>query len=157
MNKQQVDQDAGDLTLAAIAPSDEEEWRELWHGYLSYYETELPDEIYRTSFARLCDPAVANYSGLIARVDGDAIGLVHFIYHLHGWKLEDVCYLQDLYTSPAARGRGVGRALIEAVYKAADANGTPRVYWLTQDFNHIARQLYDQVANLSPFIKYDRP
>ena len=60
MSNQQVDQNAGDLTLADIAPSDEGEWRELWRGYLAYYETELPDEIYRTSFARLCDPTVAN-------------------------------------------------------------------------------------------------
>jgi GNAT superfamily N-acetyltransferase len=157
MSDQQVDQNAGDLTLAAIAPSDEGVWRELWRGYLDYYETELPDEIYRSSFARLCDPAVTNYNGFIARVNGKAVGLVHFIYHLHGWCAEDVCYLQDLYTTPDARGAGVGKTLIEAVYAAADANGTPRVYWLTQDFNHTARRLYDQVARLSPFIKYDRP
>jgi GNAT superfamily N-acetyltransferase len=67
-----------------------------------------------------------------------------------------VCYLQDLYTVPMCRGQGLGRALIEAVYQAADAHGTPTVYWLTQDFNHTARQLYDRVATLTPFIKYNR-
>jgi GNAT superfamily N-acetyltransferase len=81
---------------------------------------------------------------------------VHYIYHPHNWKREDVCYLQDLYAVPEYRGQGVGRALIEAVYKTADANGTPAVYWLTQDFNQTARQLYDRVATLTPFIKYTR-
>ncbi len=157
MSNQQVDQKMREVSIAPITPRDEAEWRELWRGYLAYYETELPEDIYRSSFARLCDPEVTNYQGLIARVDGVAAGLVHFIYHLHGWKTEDVCYLQDLYTVPEARGTGIGKALIEAVYSAADKNGTPRVYWLTQDFNHTARRLYDQVAKLSPFIKYDRP
>jgi GNAT superfamily N-acetyltransferase len=70
--------------------------------------------------------------------------------------VEDVCYLQDLYVDPQARGTGAGRALIEAVYAAADANGTPSVYWLTQDHNTTARQLYDRIAKVTPFIKYQR-
>lgn len=70
--------------------------------------------------------------------------------------MEDVCYLQDLYVEPRLRGGGVGRALIEAVYEVADANGTPSVYWMTQDFNENARKLYDRIANLTPFIKYQR-
>jgi len=82
--------------------------------------------------------------------------LVHYILHPHNWREEDVVYLQDLYVSEAARGTGAGRALIEAVYAAADANGTPSVYWLTQDFNATARQLYDRISTLTPFIKYQR-
>ena len=88
--------------------------------------------------------------------NGQAAGLVHYIFHPHNWRLEDVCYLQDLYADPAFRGGGVGRALIEAVYEAADERGAPSVYWLTQDFNETARTLYDRVANLTPFIKYQR-
>jgi len=82
---------------------------------------------------------------------------VHTIYHPHNWRREKVCYLQDLYVAPEMRGTGTGRALIEAVYAAADADGCPSVYWLTQDFNTTARQLYDRVAVLTPFIKYVRP
>jgi GNAT superfamily N-acetyltransferase len=70
--------------------------------------------------------------------------------------VEDCCYLQDLYTAPSVRGQGIGRALIEAVYKAADDNGTPKVYWMTQEFNKTARQLYDRIAQLTPFVKYSR-
>ncbi len=73
------------------------------------------------------------------------------------WKIENVVYLQDLYADPEVRGQGVGRKLIEAVYKAADEAGCPSVYWLTQDFNTEARKLYDRIGTLTPFIKYDRP
>ena len=73
------------------------------------------------------------------------------------WKTENTVYLQDLYTSPDARGQGVGKLLIEAVYQAADDAGCPSVYWLTQDFNQTARRLYDHVGKLTPFIRYNRP
>jgi len=93
----------------------------------------------------------------VAETAGRLTGLVHFLFHRHAWKIEEVCYLQDLFVVPAARGTGLGRALIEAVYAAADAKGAPSVYWLTQDFNHTARRLYDSVGVLTPFIKYQRP
>ena len=63
---------------------------------------------------------------------------------------------EKLATAQAARGCGVGRSLIEAVYAAADARGADQVYWLTQEFNATARRLYDQVATATPFIKYRR-
>ena len=111
----------------------------------------LPDDLRPPS-----GPGPPEQNGLLALRDGQAAGLVHYIFHPHNWRLEDVCYLQDLYTDPAFRGGGVGRALIEAVYEAADKRGAPSVYWLTQDFNDTARVLYDRVANLTPFIKYQR-
>jgi len=95
-------------------------------------------------------------NGLVAELDNIAIGIVHYIYHPHNWRAEDVCYLQDLFIDPHVRGQGIGRALIEAVYAAADANGTPSVYWMTQNFNTNARQLYDRIGKLTPFIKYSR-
>ena len=85
------------------------------------------------------------------------MGLVHYLFHRHCWREENVCYLQDLYADPEVRGKGIGRALIEAVYAAADAAGAPSVYWLTQDFNHTARKLYDRIGTVTPFIKYARP
>ncbi len=146
------------MTVSArpIESSDETAWRKLWRGYLEFYETTLDDEIYRTSFARLIDPAVTDYHGLLALRDDAPVGLVHYIFHRHGWQIEDVCYLQDLYVAPEARGTGAGRVLIEAVYRAADAAGRPNVYWMTQTFNTTARQLYDRVGSVTPFIKYRR-
>ena len=97
-----------------------------------------------------------DYHGLLAVADGRPVGLVHYVFHRHGWQIEDVCYLQDLYVDPEVRGTGAGRRLIEAVYAAADAAGRPSVYWLTQSFNATARRLYDRVGTETPFIKYRR-
>ncbi len=140
-----------------LEPADEPEWRALWRAYLEFYETEVPEKVYATYFQRLLGNDPQDYHGLIAEIEGRPVGLAHYVFHRHGWKIENVCYLQDLYAIPEARGKGVGRALIEAVYKAADAAGAPDVYWLTQDFNTTARTLYDRIATVTPFIKYARP
>jgi GNAT superfamily N-acetyltransferase len=140
-----------------LASADEPQWRALWRDYLAFYKTELPEDVYSTYFRRLLGDDPQDFRGLIAEVDGKPVGLTHFLIHRHGWKIENVCYLQDLYAVPEVRGRGIGRALIEAVYAAADAEGAPGVYWLTQDFNAEARQLYDRIGALTPFIKYARP
>jgi GNAT superfamily N-acetyltransferase len=145
------------IRIRSLEVADEPAWRALWHAYLAFYETELPEEVYRSSFARLIDADVTDYHGLVAEDGGVAVGLAHYIFHRHGWRLEEVCYLQDLFVAPAARGKGVGRALIEGVYAAADAAGRPEVYWLTQEFNTAARRLYDAAGVATPFIKYRRP
>ena len=145
------------VRVRALARSDEAAWRDLWRGYLAFYKTEVPEAVYATYFERLLGDDPHDYNGLIAEVDGVPAGLAHYLFHRHGWKIENVCYLQDLYALPAVRGRGVGRALIEAVYAAADVAGAPSVYWLTQDDNAEARVLYDRIGQLTPFIKYARP
>jgi GNAT superfamily N-acetyltransferase len=142
--------------IRPLRPADEADWRALWSDYLAFYETSVPEEVYASTFARLLGSDPQDFNCLIAEVDGKPVGLAHYLFHRHGWKIENVCYLQDLYVAPMARGTGTGRALIEAVYSAADAAGAPSVYWLTQDFNHTARQLYDRVAKVTPFIRYSR-
>jgi len=144
------------LTIRPLIADDEAEWRVLWTGYLEYYETTLPEEVYQSSFARMLSREDGEFHGMVAELDGKLVGLVHYLFHRHGWKVENVCYLQDLYTDPKVRGKSIGRALIEATYKAADESGAPAVYWLTQDFNEAGRRLYDRVGQLTPFIKYAR-
>jgi len=144
------------VEIRPLTAGDREAWTPLWRDYLAYYDTELPEQIYATSFAKMTDPGVTDYHGFLAWDGDNAVGLVHYIYHTHGWKLSPVCYLQDLYAVPQSRGTGLGRKLIEAVYEAADRDGAASVYWLTQDFNETARRLYDRIGRLSPFIKYDR-
>ena len=144
------------LKIRPLGIEDRSEWAQMWSDYLSFYDTEVAPEVYETSFARLINPANQVQNALVAERDGAAVGIVHYIYHAHNWRAEDVCYLQDLYAKEAVRGQGIGRALIEAVYAAADANGTPSVYWMTQDFNENARLLYDRIGTLTPFIKYSR-
>lgn len=144
-------------TVRPLTRDDEADWRRLWRAYLEFYETEVPEEVYATFFERLLGDNPQDFHGLIAEVDGKPVGLTHYLFHRHGWKIENVCYLQDLYANSDVRGTGIGRALIEAVYQAADAEGAPSVYWLTQDFNTEARKLYDRIGQVSPFIKYGRP
>lgn len=144
------------VTIRPLTQSDEPQWRRLWRAYLEFYESSVPETVTATTFSRLLDEKRPQQNALVAEQGGRLVGIVHFIYHAHNWRAEDVCYLQDLYVDPAVRGTGAGRALIEAVYAAADANGTPSVYWLTQDFNATARTLYDRVARLTPFVKYQR-
>ncbi len=145
------------VTVRPLRVEDHARWRELWRAYLAFYDTTVPDEIYDTYFQRLMGDDPQDFHALVAEVDGTLQGLTHYVFHRHGWKIENVCYLQDLYADPAVRGQGVGRALIEAVYAEADRNDAPGVYWLTQDFNETARRLYDRLANVTPFIKYARP
>lgn len=144
------------IEIRPLAADDAGIWAPLWRGYLAFYRTERPEAVYRTTFARLTDPQIADYHGLLAFWDGAPAGLAHFIYHRHGWQIDDVCYLQDLFVAPGARGAGLGRALIEAVYAAADAAGRPEVYWLTEASNATARKLYDRIGQVTPFVKYRR-
>lgn len=144
------------LVIRKITPNDEAEWRRLWTDYLTFYETSVSEDVYVASFARLMKDGDAEFNGLVAEIDGRPCGLVHYLFHRHMWRVENTCYLQDLYADPDVRGKGVGRALIEAVYQKADEAGAPSVYWLTQDFNQTARRLYDRIGKLSPFIRYNR-
>ncbi|WP_417523947.1 GNAT family N-acetyltransferase [Marinovum sp.] len=144
------------VTIRELRPEDRGNWQALWQGYLAFYETTLPEAVFDTTFRRLLGDDPRDFNALVAECDGRLVGLAHYLFHRHGWKEEDVCYLQDLYAAPELRGRGIGRKLMEAVYAAADAAGAPSVYWLTQEFNHTARDLYDRIGVLTPFIKYQR-
>ena len=144
------------LTIRPLRDSDRADWTRLWTGYLEFYKTSVKPEVYDSTFARLLGDDPRDFSCLVAEREGVLVGLTHYLFHRHCWKIEEVCYLQDLYVDPAARGTGAGRALIEAVYAAADAKGAPAVWWLTQDFNAEARQLYDRIAQVTPFIRYNR-
>lgn len=144
------------LTIRPLEQGDHEAWRALWTAYLEFYESSVSEEVYATTWARLLGDELYDPNGLVALVDGKPAGLCHYIFHRHCWRTDNVCYLQDLYADPDVRGTGVGRALIEAVYEKADAAGCPSVYWMTQDFNATARKLYDRIATLTPFIKYQR-
>lgn len=146
-----------DTTVRALCAEDRTGWAEMWTDYLTFYKTSVPDPVYDSTFERLLSDDPGEFSAFVAEQNGRLVGLTHYLFHRHAWKIENVCYLQDLYARPETRGTGVGRALIEAVYAEADAQGAPTVYWLTQDFNETARKLYDRIANVTPFIKYQRP
>ena len=142
-------------SIRPILASDEPQWRILWRDYLAFYETELPQETYRETFRRLIAGDVGMY-GLLAVSGETALGLAHFLSHPDFWKPGKACYLQDLFTTPAARGKGVARALMAAVFTASAQDGMPVVYWLTNETNYTGRMLYDQLGVKTPFIVYER-
>ncbi len=144
------------VRVRALAAGDHEAWLPLWQGYLAFYETEVSDAVSETTWRRIVDRD-GPIHGLGAFDEaGRMVGLVHYLFHPVTWSAANRCYLEDLFVSPAARGTGAGRALIEAVYRAADEAGADQVYWLTAQNNATARRLYDRVARATPFMKYQR-
>jgi len=139
--------------IREIEAGDREVWRRLWTGYLNFYETTLPEDVYDETWRRLFDPAEPVFGALTVGADGP-VGLVHFLYHRTAWAIADTCYLQDLYVDPAVRGGGHGKALIEYVADRARTKGAARLYWNTHETNATARRLYDAVAVRSGFIQY---
>ncbi|QFS82207.1 aminoalkylphosphonic acid N-acetyltransferase [Roseivivax sp. THAF40] len=147
---------ANAISVRPLAQEDRADWQAMWTAYLDFYESSVDAPVYDATFARLLGDDPRDFNALVAEVDGRLVGLTHYLFHRHAWRIEEVCYLQDLYAVPEMRGAGVGRALIEAVYAAADAHHAGSVYWLTQEFNHTARKLYDRIGVQTPFIKYQR-
>ena len=145
------------LAVRTIRHEDYDQWRPLWDGYNAFYgrsgATALPEEITAATWQRFFaenEPVRA----MVAEGDGRVAGIVHYVFHRSTSRLQDICYLQDLFTAVELRGQGIGRRLIEAVYEAARAAGCSRVYWQTQVTNAAGRALYDKVAAHKGFIVY---
>ncbi len=145
------------LRIRPLARADYEQWLPLWDGYNAFYgrsgETALDPAITAMTWSRFFD-AYEPVHAPVAESEGRLIGLTHYLFHRSTTAIQPNCYLQDLFTNAEARGKGVGRALIEGVYEAARAAGSPRVYWQTHETNETAMALYDKVAEKSGFIVY---
>jgi GNAT superfamily N-acetyltransferase len=142
------------ITIAPVREADRAAWEKLARGYKAFYETEHPDARYEETWRLLI--AGERVHGLAAWLDGRIAGIAHYLFHVQTWTA-DVCYLQDLFTAPEARGQGVGTALIEAVAGAARARGAVKYYWMTKEDNRTARALYDRIARFHGFVRYDYP
>jgi GNAT superfamily N-acetyltransferase len=144
------------MIVRDLAPDDRAAWGGLWAGYLAFYQSELDPSVTETTWSRLLDPKEPMFA-LVAEGEAGLIGFSHCVLHRGTWSIGDFCYLEDLFVTEQARGLGVGRALIEAVYARADALKCGRVYWLTHDTNYDGRRLYDRLARNTGFIQYRRP
>jgi GNAT superfamily N-acetyltransferase len=142
-----------DVVIRPVGADERAAWQPLWNGYLTFYKATLPPDASDVAWARFHDPAEPMFL-LGAYVDGTLTGIVQYLYHRSSWTVGNYCYLQDLFVADGARGLGLGRKLIEAVYADAKAAGCSRVHWLTQNDNAEARILYDQVADNSGFMQY---
>jgi GNAT superfamily N-acetyltransferase len=145
------------LSIRFARRDDFDKWLPLWEGYNAFYgrsgPTALKREITDITWSRFFD-AYEPMHALVAEIDGELLGLVHYLFHRSTVTIEPDCYLRDLFTREAARGKGVGRALIEGVYEQAKLAGAQRVYWQTHETNVTAQQLYDRIAERSGFIVY---
>ncbi|WNF46738.1 GNAT family N-acetyltransferase [Pseudomonas sp. SG20056] len=141
------------IEIRPVSPADHAAWWPLWQGYLHFYQSALPAEVSAMTWQRFLDPNEPTHAALAWR-DSQAVGLVQWIFHRTNWSVEHSCYLQDLFVSADQRGGGIGRLLIEHVYAQAQAAGSSRVHWLTQETNYTGRQLYDRIAERSGFIQY---
>jgi GNAT superfamily N-acetyltransferase len=144
-----------DIVVRLVELSDRAEWEPLWKGYQQFYKVDLPAEVTETTWQRFHNPAEPVYA-LVAECEGQLLGVAHYLFHRSTWMLGRSCYLQDLFVAPEARGHGVGRLLIEAVYRSAKAAGAERVHWLTHETNSTAMQLYDRIADRSGFVQYHK-
>ena len=141
------------LIVRPLGAADREQWQRLWDGYNLFYDRpNFPVAITEATWERFLDPKEPMFAA-VAEIDHRLVGLVHYLYHRSTTMIENVCYLQDLFTAPVARGNGIGRGLIEYVYDAAAKAGVGRVYWQTHEANP-ARKLYDRVATLTPLRRY---
>lgn len=149
-----------EILIRPVRQSDFQQWKPLWDAYNAFYGRKeakaLPDAITQMTWSRFFD-AYEPMHALVAEQEGRLIGLVHFIFHRTTISIAPTCYLQDLFTLESARGKGVGRALIEEVDGCARRAGCSRVYWLTHETNEKAIMLYDKVAEKSGFIVYRKP
>jgi GNAT superfamily N-acetyltransferase len=141
------------ITVRSASGKDFDDWLRLWSGYLSFYRAWMPPAVTRLTWTRLLSDEEPMHAAL-AYINGEAAGLVHWIFHRSTWTEGDYCYLQDLFVGPGRRGAGVGRRLVEHVYDQAASAGASRVHWLTHESNSIAMKLYDEVAERSGFVQY---
>ena len=148
---------SSNVSIRFVERRDYAEWLALWEGYNAFYgrsgPTALPPDITEMTWTRFFD-AHEPVHALVAEGEGGLIGLAHYLFHRSTTAIAPSCYMQDLFTSEAARGKGVGRALINEVYEQAKMAGSPRVYWQTHETNVTAMQLYDKVAERSGFLVY---
>ncbi len=152
-----MSENSSGIRVRPIEKSDYEQWRPLWDGYNAFYErhgpTALPEPVTAALWDRFFDDGELVY-GMVAEQDGRIVGLVHYLYHRSTTSIERACYLQDLFTEASLRGKGVGRALIDAVRAEATGAGSPRLYWHTHKTNETAMTLYDKVAVNTGFVMY---
>lgn len=137
-----------------LLPSDLTAWQVLWQQYLDFYQTNLDATTTAHTWERLMNPATSDMVGIGVVQEEQLLGFAHLVFHPNTWSSKPCCYLEDLCVDSAWRGQGLGRRLIETVIEVAQERQCCRVYWVTHRDNTVAQQLYNQVAEQTPFVQY---
>lgn len=139
------------------APADEAQWRALWDGYNVFYQApKITPQVTAATWTRILD-SQSPIGCLVAEKNGILLGFIHYVIHPRTWSDRDTCYMEDLYVTEAARGKGVARGLCMALKALCTEKNLSRVYWNTQEGNATARKLYDQIGRKDDFIRYVMP
>jgi GNAT superfamily N-acetyltransferase len=141
------------LELRDARPEDESDFLGLWASYLAFYKVDLAPSVTAATWARLIDPA-SPVKARLGLVDGQVQGFAIHLHHPSTWAATEDCYLEDLFVAKAARGQGLGRALIDDLIALARAKGWSRLYWHTDETNSRARALYDQYVASDGHVRY---
>jgi len=141
------------ITIRSALPADETVWRSLWRDYCDFYAASIPADVTDRTWKRILDPDSAVLC-MVAEVDGKVYGFANCVVHENTWETQPVCYLEDLFVAPSARGHGLGKALLEWLRNAMRAEGWARLYWTTREDNQRARRLYDRFTSADGFVRY---
>lgn len=144
------------IVIREAVSTDEAAWRKLWQGYTTFYECQLDDSITACTWQRILNPD-APLICYIAQLNGETVGFALCVLHEGTWTTAPICYLEDLFVDERARGHGAGKALIETLRQQGQAKGWAKVYWMTREHNHTARQLYNKHGKVDDFVRYTMP
>lgn len=144
-----------EITVQPARSEDRSKWRQLWHDYCAVFDAVVPDEVTEGVWQRILAPDGAIGCLLACRAGNDPIGFVNYVLHPHTWSLQSVCYLEDMFVLPEARGYGAGRVLIERLVALGKQQNWRRIYWHTHENNYRARALYDQLSRRTDYVRYD--
>ncbi|MGI2070770.1 GNAT family N-acetyltransferase [Shewanella baltica] len=144
------------VTIEQVKETDFSLWLAHWRDYQIFYKVALSEAITQTTWRRFFDRQEPLYCA-VAREGENLLGFVHFVFHRSTWAETEYCYLEDLFVAPAARGKLVGKQLIEFVQQAANERDCARLYWHTHETNHTAQKLYDWIGQKSGMIEYQMP
>ncbi|MEQ9885282.1 GNAT family N-acetyltransferase [Pectobacterium zantedeschiae] len=145
-----------EIMINPVEPEDYEQWLPYWESYQAFYKVQLTAEVTETTWARFFNADVPVYCA-VAREGLRIVGFVHFVFHDSTWGINRYCYLEDLFVEPTARGKNVGKKLIDYVREKAQETHCDRLYWHTQETNKTAQRLYDWVAEKPGVIEYRMP
>ncbi len=146
---------SGDHVPRPVEAGDQADWRRLWQLYCETLGTVLPDAVTATTWRRILAPDAPIWCLVVDGADRRPVGFANYVLHPHSWSAQLVCYLEDLFVAPEARGSGMARALIDALAARGRAEGWRRLYWHTHENNYRARALYDRVTPRTDYVRYD--